>query len=155
MALRWGKRQSCRGNAPQSRNLLRTPFLGPHPLPSNRVIYLRQETFKMDDRCWTITERREIAPNKTKLVPQNLLKFLVAPIFLTSGSGSPITFKGHFCVPISPTEVSLLSGRAKQHFFTLASSVSVDRVAPIRGSTSQVGAADPQDTVGGAEGEHT
>ena len=140
LALRWGKRPSCRGNAPQSRNLLRTPFLGPHPLPSNRVIYLRQETFKMDDRCWTITERREIAPNKTKLVPQNLLKFLVAPIFLTSGSGSPITFKGHFCVPISPTEVSLLSGRAKQHFFTLASSVSVDRVAPIRGSTSQVGA---------------
>ena len=29
---------------------------------------------------------------------------------------------------------------AKQHFFTLASSVSVDRVAPIRGSTTQVGA---------------
>ena len=48
-----------------------------------------------------------------------------------------------------------MSGRAKQHFFTLASSVSVDRVAPIRGSTSQVGAADPQDTAGGDEGEHT
>ena len=106
----------------------------------------------MDNRCWATTERREIAPNKTKLVPQNLLKLLVAPIFLTSTSGSPITFKGHFCAPISPTEVSLFSGRAKQHFFTLASSVSVDRVAPIRGSTSQVGAADPQDTVGGDGG---
>ena len=59
MALGAGVRGNlaCGGNAPQSRNLLQIPFLGPHPLPSNRVVYLGQVTLKMDDRCWTTTER--------------------------------------------------------------------------------------------------